>query len=131
YRSVIPPSPRETLLAQISPGAPPPEGRPLQSSLCSGAFCFLQKTPSARSLAPPSPHKILLRKLSRGPAARGAATPKFALLRRFLFFTKNAIRPLPCSSFSPQNFASQTFAGALPPWRAVHGLRSIQKARSF
>ncbi|HJD18651.1 MAG TPA: hypothetical protein IAA01_10390, partial [Candidatus Fournierella excrementavium] len=69
YRSVIPPSPRETLLAQISPGALPPEGRPLQSSLCSGAFCFLQKTPSARSLAPPSPHKILLRKLSRGPAA--------------------------------------------------------------
>ena len=54
YRSVIPPSPRETLLAQISPGALPPEGRPKTSviSLATSFYVSHKSSSRAHSAAP-------------------------------------------------------------------------------
>ena len=66
YRSVIPPSPHETLLAQSFMGAPAARWAAIRGLriACGG---FLQKSPRAHSAAPPSPHEALLRKVSWGP----------------------------------------------------------------
>ena len=95
-------------------------GRPLgaaMSGISLAATFFAKSRRRAHSAAAPSPHEILLRKLSRGPRPpQGRPFAKFALLRRF-FCKKSFIRLLPCSSFSPRNFAAQTFAGApAAPW---------------
>ena len=94
YRSVIPPSPHETLLAQTSAGTP----AALRAAIRGGASLaavFLQKSPRAHSAAAPSPHETLLAQIFAGtPAARWAAMWGGVSLATSFFVSQKAHRAL-------------------------------------
>ena len=98
--------PHKILLCKLLRGPCRPERRLLKSSLCSGAFCFLQKTPSARSLAPPFPHETLLRKLLRGPRRPPGAAKK---------------RHIACDDFFQKSSRAHSAAPSRPKCRRLRG----------
>ena len=94
YRSVIPPSPHETLLAQISAGAPAARWAAMRGGVSLAAvFCK-----SYRALIPLRlllPTKLCLRKFPRGPRPPGGRQCGAAYrLRRFFCKSYRALIPL-------------------------------------
>ena len=87
---------------------------------------------SYRSVIPPSPHKTLLCKLSWGPRPTGQGGERYQFhhansrrnglrsIQKAQPFGWAFLIPLRHSSFSPQNFAVQTFVGT-PPYGPRRG----------
>ena len=74
------------------------------------------------------PAKLCFANFRRGPGRpAGRQTCKLCIACGDFF--KSPTRSLRCGSFSPQNFAAQTFVGAPAAPRAAYRLCSIQKAR--
>ena len=117
YRSVIPPSPHETLLAQTFAGAPAARWAAMRGG-ASLAAVFLQKSPRAHSAAAPSPHETLLAQTFAGaPAARWAAIRGRRTACDELFcFTKSSSRAHSAAPRFPTKLCLRKFPrGPRPP----------------
>ena len=135
YRSVIPPSPHETLLAQISAGAPAARWAAMRGG-ASLAAVFLQKSPRAHSAAAPSPRETLLAQTFAGaPPPCGRPCGAAYRLRRLFCFTKSSSRAHSAAPPSPHETLLRKVSWGTPPpcgrpCGAVHRLRRLSASCS-
>ena len=131
YRSVIPPSPHETLLRKFPRGPRRPAGGHTGSTYrLRRAFLFHKKL-IARSLCCSSfPHETLLRKFPRGPGRPAGGHPGTTYrLRRFFCKSHRALIPL--RLLLPTKFCLRKVSWGPPPLRGRQSASGASPAVAF
>ena len=131
YRSVIPPSPHETLLRKFPRGPRPPCGRPYGAAYrLRRLFCFTKSSSRAYSAAPRFPTKLCLCKFPRGPR-RPVGGHAGRRIPCGGFFCKSHRALIPLRLLLPTKFCLRKFPrGPRPPCGRSYGV-DVSLATSF